>query len=90
MFCSLEFYVTCYNLIKNNCTGSCQGCSDCPVCVSYYMGNIRNTTRWQIVKYVFSSKLEYFKMWIWFKMNAKKVKQIMKESVEMGRYKCTK
>jgi len=47
------------------------------------MGNIKNTTRWEMVKYAFSSEWEYFKMWIWFKMNAKKVKEIM------GRNKCT-
>ena len=83
-------FLSCYNLIKNNCTGSCQGCSDCPVCDLYHKGDIRGTTRWEMVKYAFSSKLEYLKMAIWFKMNAKKVKEIMKDAVEMERKKCTK
>ena len=30
-----------------------------------------------MAKFAFNSQWEYFKMWLWFKMNDKKVKEIM-------------
>lgn len=79
-------FLSCYRLIKNNCTGSCQGCSDCPVCCLYHDGvtnkKFRNATRWEMIKYALSSKWESIKTAVWFKMNDKKVKEIMKKSVK--------
>jgi hypothetical protein len=70
-------FLSCYNLIKDTCSGACQGCSDCPVCNLYHNDIIRDATRWEIIKYAFGSQWEYFKMWLWFKMNYKKIKEIM-------------
>jgi hypothetical protein len=70
-------FLSCYNLIKDTCSGACQGCSDCPVCDSYHGVSTKSATRWDMVKYALSSEWEHFKMWLWFKMNDKKVKEIM-------------
>lgn len=77
--------LSCYNLIKNNCTGACQGCSDCPAGYLHHEGvtnkKFRRATRWDMLKFAFDSKLEDLKWRIWFKMNSKKVKKIMRGSL---------
>jgi hypothetical protein len=70
-------FLSCYNLIKNNCNGWCQGCSDCPGCYLYHEGTtnkkFRNATRWEMIKYVINSNWEH--KWEHFKMSFKKWKE---------------
>lgn len=56
-------FLSCYNLIKNNCDGRCQGCGNCPICDAYHSETIprKDINRLNIIKYAIKSKIENIK-----------------------------
>lgn len=76
-------FLSCYNLIKNDCSGACQGCSDCPVCYLYHEGctnkKLRNQTRWEMIKFALNSKWDRLVLSIIFALHGKKIRKALRE-----------
>ena len=62
-------FLPCYNLIRHDCTGTCQGCSDCPLASEYLVQRLR-TGRWAMIQYAFESWYDEWRFNQWAKKNS--------------------
>lgn len=76
-------FLSCYSLLKNNCSGACQGCSDCPLCSLYHDGvtnkKFKRVNRVEMVKFALKTHLEHLSLSIRYALNDKKIKRILKD-----------
>ena len=69
-------FFKCYNLLRNTCTGACQGCSDC------LMANT-NPTRLRMLVWILKETYDFFLWKIEWKSAINKSWKKMKESDQM-------
>jgi hypothetical protein len=66
----------CYNIIKNECDGRCQGCSQCPIAEEYWNNedpNWQNIKRSDMFKYIIKSRYKSFMEFLMLRMYRKRI-----------------
>jgi hypothetical protein len=71
-------FLSCYDLIRHDCTGSCQGCSDCPMATQYLYSV--PVTRWDVIKFVLDTQYVQWKLNRLIKKNPDFLKNIKRHN----------